>query len=88
MNAKLEDIYEKELKRSDVVIDHITATDVTVLAGTPRSAFVPYPTQGPSPYTTQRPVPYGNEEGVVTGMPGEFWQPYIFDTGVGNRRGE
>lgn len=90
LKKRIAQLYLEELKRFDHTRDRIdrlltSALGVRPPLGSARSAVPPSAPYGQEPYS----APYGNEE-VDTEVPrvdGEFWQPYIFDTGVGNRRG-
>ncbi|XP_063885132.1 uncharacterized protein LOC135113643 [Scylla paramamosain] len=84
LKRELEAMYQNELKRSDVLWDNITGAIVEEqgYGGSPRSAAALY---GERPVYGQTPAPY-QQQAPVTQTPGEFWQPYIFDTGVGNRK--
>lgn len=94
LKRELEAMYQSELKRSDMLWDNITgaAVEEQGYGGTPRSVAPqlygrpPVHGQTPGPYQ-QTPGPYQQQQPPVTQTPGEFWQPYIFDTGVGNRKG-
>ncbi|XP_045124282.1 uncharacterized protein LOC123512112 isoform X3 [Portunus trituberculatus] len=85
LKRELEAMYRSELKRSDMLWDNITGAGVEEqgYGGTPRSVAALY---GGRPVYGQKPGPF-QEQGPVTPQASqEFWQPYIFDTGVGNRK--
>lgn len=99
LRKKIAQLYLEEVKRFDHTRNRIdqfiqTALGPHPLPATARSVVAPSTPYAKDPYPAQYGgevylAPYG-KDGVDTlaqRVDGEFWQPYIFDTGVGNRQG-
>lgn len=97
LRKKIAQLYLEEVRRFDRTRNRLDKLLKDALGPHPppaaaRSAVAPsspyrkdpYPAPyGEEPYT----APHGGGYTVAQRVDGEFWQPYIFDTGVGNRRG-
>lgn len=92
LKEKMQQLFIKELQHLDHTKERInkllsSGLGVHLPPATARS-MVPRPApyggdHSPAPYK----APYGDLEAEAPRQAGESWQPYIFDTGVGNRKG-
>lgn len=97
LKKKISQLYIEELKHFDHTrnrIDKLLSSGLGVRPppATARSMVPHSAPYGKDPYSASYgKEPYKASYGEVeTGVPrqdGESWQPYIFDTGVGNRKG-